>query len=112
MPAAKSPQDRVAVADSTPAPAVARPAMNEMTGRLASMDADDHTFRMSLDGDIHPQLDYNKDTVVLFGGRRISLADLNEGDPIVARYVGKDLMAREIEKLGASAFSKVSQLTP
>ena len=73
--------------------------MNEMTGTLSSIDVDERTIRLSVAGGISPQLAYDETTAVIYRGRALKLSDLRPGDRVIARYIGKDLTAREIEKL-------------
>lgn len=82
------------------APAVPpRVTMNEMTGTVAAVDADAKTIRLEVDGGISPQFDYNDQTIVLADGGKLKIDDLQRNDRVVVRYVGKDLIAREIDRV-------------
>ena len=80
-----------------------RAAMNMMTGTLSSIDMDGQMIRLSVDGGINPQLAFDDKTVVESGGRVLKITDLQTGDKVVVRYIGKDLTARDIDRLGPSS---------
>lgn len=73
--------------------------MNTMTGTLSSIDLDGQMIRLSVDGGINPQLAIDDKTAVESGGRALKITDLQTGDKVVVRYIGKDLTARDIERL-------------
>lgn len=81
------------------APARVRVPMNEMTGTLSSVDEYDLTLRIAVDGGINPEFSYDKQTVIIVRGKQAGTSDLTHGDKVTVRYIGKDLLAREIEKL-------------
>jgi hypothetical protein len=82
------------------------PAMNEMSGTFTSIDEDAHCIRISVEGGINPQIAYDKTTTVFSGGKTLSLDDLQPGNKVIVRYVGKDLTARQIEVISHTAHSK------
>jgi hypothetical protein len=74
--------------------------MNEMTGALASVDTYAQSIRLSVEGGFNPQLAYDSKTEIFeSGGHALKLEDLHEGDKIIVRYIGRDLTAREIERV-------------
>ena len=86
---------------STPAaltPAPPGPAMNEMSGSILSMDSDPNVIRLTLDGGYSVEFSYDSQTVIRNGGHDITMQDLNYGDQVTIRYIGKDLVARQIER--------------
>jgi hypothetical protein len=91
-----------AVAIEAAASRPANLAFNEMSGTLASVDADAKTLRLTVEGGYNPQFDYDAKTLVLAGDHRLAVTDLQTGDKITVRYLGKDLTAREIVKTGKS----------
>lgn len=83
------------ISTAIPAP---RSPMNEMKGTIASIDTDGRVIRLSVDGGYNPQLSYDAQTLVEASGSKLTLKDLETGDNVIIRYVGKDLTAREIER--------------
>lgn len=73
--------------------------MNEMKGTISSIDPDSRTIRLSVEGGFNPQFDYDdKTTVQSKGGKPLKVDELERGDKVIIRYVGKVLTAREIER--------------
>jgi hypothetical protein len=70
--------------------------MNEFQGTVVSVEADTHLLRMNVDGGYSVQFTYNSKTTILDGHDPIKPFDLTYGDKIIARYVGKELYAKEI----------------
>jgi hypothetical protein len=81
--------------------------MNEMTGTISSIDAGSKTLRLSVEGGYTPQFDYDANLRVESNGRALTIDDLRRGDPVVVRYVGRDMTARQIEKKKAHAAKTV-----
>jgi len=84
---------------AVPAAAVAAdPAMNEMSGSVLSVDSDSQAIRLTLDGGYSVEFSYDSQTLVRNGGHDITVKDLGYGDQVTIRYIGKDLVARKIER--------------
>jgi len=83
--------------------------MNEMTGSVASLDAGTHTIRVTVDGGVTPQFDYDEKTVIDDNGRLITMDDLHVGDQVVVRYIGKVLTAREIDRVSEAPATSSSK---
>lgn len=84
--------------------APARPTgMNQMEGTLSSFDSEKPAFRLSMEGGFQPQFDYDEKTVVEEDGRLLTMRELSPGDHIIVRYMGKDLTARNIERIRTPA---------
>ncbi|HVO32883.1 MAG TPA: hypothetical protein VMU17_03150 [Elusimicrobiota bacterium] len=86
------------------APAPAAPvsmqlALNEMTGTVLSVDADNDVLRLTVDNQFNVDFTWNSKTAVTNGGHKIAVPDLNYGDKVVVRYSGKELQAVQIERL-------------
>jgi hypothetical protein len=86
-----------AIAPSAPPPPP-KPAMNEMTGTITSIDPDAKTIRLSVEG-FSPQFDFDDQTTVVSKNGKLKITDLERDDHVIVRYVGKDLIAREIERV-------------
>ena len=90
----------VVVPQSTPPPPAApRVSMNEMRGAIASIDIDASVIRLSVAGGFNPELPFDSKTVVSSEGKPLKVSDLEVGDKVIVRYMGRDTTAREIEKL-------------
>ena len=92
----------VSAAVTSPAPPASVPAsnFNEITGSVMQIDHEERQLRMTTDNGTNVEFSYTSQTKVTNGGSPLRMDDLNYGDKIVVRYLGKDLIASEIERLG------------
>lgn len=103
VPAVAQPVPPVTAAPPPPASHRLTVAMNEMTGTVESVDTDPNVLRLTVDGGYNVEFTYDAQTVATNGGHDLSISDLNYGDKIVVRYVGRDLIAREVERISKAA---------
>jgi hypothetical protein len=92
----------VAPAVSAPRPLASRDltvAMNEMTGTVESVSSDPQVLRLTVDGGYNVEFTYDSQTTATNGGHDLVISDLNYGDKVVVRYIGRDLVAREVERI-------------
>jgi hypothetical protein len=73
--------------------------MNSMTGTVSSMDVSEKSLRISVEGGFTPQFNFDKQTIVLRNGAAVPFDTLQTGDKVIVRYIGRDMTAREIEKM-------------
>jgi hypothetical protein len=97
-------------ADLAPAPAAVP--MNSFTGTVVSVDPDARVLRMSLEGGYNVEFTYDSKTSVKDKGAAITPGALSYGDRVVARYIGRDLYARQIERLDKDGVATPVAETP
>jgi hypothetical protein len=79
--------------------AVKRVGLNEMKGKLVSKSYDPKAIRLIVSGSFNVEFTYDQKTVMINGGKSISIDDLSYNDEVVVRYAGKDLHALEIDRI-------------
>jgi len=79
-------------------PAPAAPPMNEIAGRVQSVDSGDQTLRILTESGFLVTFAYTRDTAFKGVGLPKSVEDLKYEELVTVRYQGKALVAREIEK--------------
>lgn len=99
-------------APQTPAAAPAVPAMNEMSGAVLSVDTDAKVIRLTLDGGYNVEFSYDSQTLIRNGGHDITVNDLSYGDQVTVRYIGRDLIAREIDRTRKAPAPNLPQPVP
>jgi hypothetical protein len=90
----------VAESPGPPAEAGRRKDLNEMKGILHQLGTDPNTFRITVNGGFNVEFAYDRNTVMLNGGKSVTPSDLSYGDAVVVRYSGKELYAVEVERVG------------
>jgi len=80
-------------------PVAPKPNLNEMTGKIISIEDDPRIIRVALDGGYNIEFTYDNTTVFVNGGSPIKPKDLYYGDKVQVFYAGKNLNAVEIERL-------------
>jgi hypothetical protein len=79
--------------------------MNQFSGTVAAVDDDAGLLRLAIDGGYNVELKFDYKTTVTDGNQSIKTSDLSYGDKVVARYVGKELYAKQILRNPSSAAS-------
>jgi hypothetical protein len=77
--------------------------LNEMRGKLVSKSDDPRMIRISADGGINIEFAYDAATVMINGGKPVTVDDLNYGDELLIRYSGKELKAVVIDRVSKAA---------
>jgi len=73
--------------------------MNQINGTVFSVDSDAGVIRLSVDGGYSVEFAFNTQTTVRDGPNSLSPDDLQYGDRVAVRYVGRELVAKQIERL-------------
>ena len=69
-----------------------------MLGTIQSIDLGAHVIRLQTENGFNVEFTYDHETVCKGIGVPKTVSDLVFKDQVIIRYVGKDLVAREIEK--------------
>ncbi len=88
-------------AASVPAPSPVKPKskLNEMTGKIVSVEDEPAVLRLALEGGYSIEFTYTRQTTITNGGNPIQFSDLYYGDKVQVFYAGKDLHAVSVERL-------------
>jgi hypothetical protein len=96
-----------------PEPAAEKtPALNEIAGKVQSVDGDAGVLRILTEAGYNVEVAFNRATVLKGFETSKTVADLAYQDTIVIRYAGRDLVAREIEKPSLEPAVTASSHTP
>jgi len=88
----------LSVQAKTPEPAPAAPTMNEIAGRVQSVDLGESVLRVSTESGYRVTFSFNRETKLTGLGLPKSVEDLKYEELVTVRYQGKELLALEIEK--------------
>lgn len=86
-----------------PDPLAATSGLNEIRGKLVSKSDDPRAIRISAEGGINVEFAYDAGTIMINGGKPVTVDDLNYGDELLIRYSGRELKAVVIDRLNKAA---------
>ena len=87
-------------------------AMNEMAGTIQGIDQDAQLIRLQTENGFNVTFSYDRETACKGIGVPKDVSELMFKDQVVIRYVGKELLAREIEKRSLQPAVAASSPTP